>query len=84
MALLKNAPSGKITNANIVGNVQIGGETMIENQGEIEHSNIKSNIQIESPPTKPKRWWLHLAESIVVSVIAGLILLAITIYLGLR
>lgn len=44
MALIKNSPGAKITNSTVTGNTQIGGDTMIDNQGEIEDSNIEHNL----------------------------------------
>ena len=57
MSLIKIAPSGKITNSNIARNVQVGGEAMIDNQGEIESTNIERNLHIPVNQAIEKRWF---------------------------
>lgn len=62
------------------GNIEITGGTTIK------AGDGGSMLLVHPAPsaTKPKRWWLRLAESIVARILVGLIVSVISLYLGLR
>ena len=79
MSLIKISPGAKLTDANIARNVQIGGNPMIDNQGEIEGGNIEHNLyipntaQIETKSPEKQKF----VDTFVGRIIIGLVILAI-------
>lgn len=53
MSIIKIAPGGKLANSNITGNTQIGGNTLVNNQGEIESTKIERNLHISTNTEYP-------------------------------
>jgi hypothetical protein len=79
MTLIKLSPGAKLTNSTITDNVQIGGNAMIDNQGEIEGTEIDRNITME--PIK-KSWHERPLGFIVATIFCGLVVAFCAYYFG--
>jgi len=82
MSLIKISPGGKITNSTITDNKQIGGKTMIDNQGEIESTNIERNLHVTDQISE-KRWFEKPQGILFLGVVASLLAWAVLHYYGL-
>jgi len=83
MSIIKIAPGAKLTNSGITGNTQVGGNTMIDNQGEIEGGNIERNIHIAGQRKAKKRWFEKPLGILLLGVVASLLAWAVLHYYGL-
>lgn len=87
MSILKNSAGAKITNSNIARNIQVGGDAMIDNQGEIESSKIEHNLHIqhliELPPDENLRRLKAIGRWLKDHVLAAIIIFVITTILGI-
>jgi|CXWL01.1.fsa_nt_gi hypothetical protein len=86
MSLIKISGGGKIINANISNNLQIGGETMIDIQGEIESANIERNLHVqhlfELPPDERFGVFKSAARWLKDKVLAAVLIFILTTILG--
>ncbi|MDD5299085.1 MAG: hypothetical protein PHD65_01170 [Gallionella sp.] len=87
MSLIKISPGAKITNSTISNNRQIGGETMIDNQGDIEDSNISRNLHVqhlfELPPDERFGALKSAARWLKDNVLAAVLIFILTTILGI-
>ena len=82
MSLIKIAPGAKLTDSKISGNTQVGGDSMIDNQGEIEGSEIKRNLHITARQIVEKRWFEKPLGIVFLAVVGAVVSGGLIYYFG--